>query len=199
MSTPDTKPALWFVRHGESTWNAAGLVQGQAHGPVLTARGRRQAARAVESLGEVRIRAIHTSDLVRAYETATIIGRALGLSVQSTPALRERNFGVAQGRPLGELDAASSGVEGDRVVDAEARPPEGESLHEMYERVGTWISELKERAPAGDVLVVTHGGVIRIARAFSVGVSVDAMSWAAVPNGSVWGFGRVHPSVAGVQ
>ena len=200
MSTRDAKPALWFVRHGESTWNAAGLVQGQAPGPVLTAKGRREAARAAGSLGEVRhARDPHQRSWSGPYETATIIGRALGLTVQSTPALRERNLGVAQGRPLGELDAAASGIEGDRVVDAEARPPEGESLREMYERVGTCISELEQRAPDGDVLVVTHGGVIRIAQAYCVGVGVDAMAWGAVPNASVWGFGRRHPSVAAVQ
>ena len=35
----NTKQTLWFVRHGESTWNASGFVQGQANGPVLTAQG----------------------------------------------------------------------------------------------------------------------------------------------------------------
>jgi broad specificity phosphatase PhoE len=199
VSTRDTKPALWFVRHGESTWNAAGLVQGQACGPVLTAKGRREAARVAESLGDVTITAIHTSDLGRALETATIVGRALGIPLQSTSLLRERNFGVAQGRPLSELASAASGIEGDRVVDADARPPEGESLREMYERVGAFISELEQRAPEGDVLVVTHGGVIRIAQAYCAGVGVEAMTWGPVPNASVWGLGRLHPSAAAVQ
>jgi broad specificity phosphatase PhoE len=196
VSTRDTKPALWFVRHGESTWNAAGLVQGQAEGPVLTAKGRREAARVAESLGDVTITAIHTSDLERAYETATIVGRALGLALEITPALRERNFGTAQGRPLSELDTAACGIEGDRVVDAEARPPQGESLRELYERVGDFISQLEQRAPDGDVLVVTHGGVIRVAQAYCAGIGVEAMTWGPVPNASVWGLGRLRPSVA---
>ncbi len=167
MSSRDTKPALWFVRHGESTWNAAGLVQGQADGPVLTDKGRREAARIAEHLGDVSVTAIYTSDLERAHETATIVGSALGLSLHVDAALRERNFGDAQGHPLRELDAARSGIEGDRVVDAEARPPGGESLREMYAacRAPSWTSWSWVRRTA-DVLVVTHGGVIRIAQAY---------------------------------
>jgi 2,3-bisphosphoglycerate-dependent phosphoglycerate mutase len=196
VKTRDTKPALWFVRHGESTWNAVGLVQGDATGPVLTAKGRRQAVRVAESLADVTITAIHTSDLERARQTARIVGRALGVSPRSTRALRERNFGIAQGRLLRELDPAASGIEGDRVVDVEARPPGGESLSEMYERVGAFISERERDAANGDVLVVTHGGVIRIAQAYCAGVGVGDMTWGPVPNASVWGLGRFRPPVA---
>jgi broad specificity phosphatase PhoE len=199
VSTRDTKPALWFVRHGESTWNEAGLVQGQAHGPVLTAKGRREAARIAEHLGDVSVTSVYTSDLERALETATIVSRALAVPMEIDPALRERNFGIAQGHPLAELASARSGIAGERVVDAEARPPEGESLREMYARVGTFINELEQAAPDGDVLVVTHGGVIRVARAYCDGIGAEAMAWGPVPNARVWGLRRSHPSVAVVQ
>ncbi len=78
--------------------------------------------------------------------------------------LRERNFGDAEGCPLSELDPAASGIGFDRVVDADARPPAGESLSELYERVRAFITELEVRERGGDVLVVAHGGVIRVAR-----------------------------------
>ena len=103
MSEQHEKPTLWFVRHGESTWNASGLVQGQAEGSVLTAKGRREAARAAEQLGRARASVIWTSDLERAHETAAIVGHALRLPLRYERALRERNFGTAQGRPLSEL------------------------------------------------------------------------------------------------
>ena len=109
------------------------------------------------------------------------------MAPQSDPALRERNFGQAQGRPHGELASAASGIEIDRVVDADARPAEGESLTELYERVATFIDELETRAPEGDVLVVTHGGVIRVAQAYCDGIPAAAMAWGPVPNASVWG------------
>jgi broad specificity phosphatase PhoE len=193
------KPTLWFVRHGESTWNASGLVQGQASGPKLTAKGRHEAARAAEQLGQFRAGAIFSSDLRRAHETASIIGDALGLPLQIDASLRERNFGVAQGRPLSELNPAHSGIEGVRVVDADVRPPEGESLRELYRRVSAFIDEVATDALEGDVVVVTHGGVIRVAQAYGSGVGVDVMAWGPVPNASVWSLSRTRPAVAVVQ
>ena len=57
VNTRDTKPTLWFVRHGESTWNASGFVQGQANGPVLTRKGRTEAARVAGRLAGATITA----------------------------------------------------------------------------------------------------------------------------------------------
>lgn len=199
VSDQNEKPTLWFVRHGESTWNASGLVQGQASGPKLTAKGRHEAAQAAEQLGQVRAGAIYSSDLRRAHETASIIGDALGLPLQIDASLRERNFGVAQGRPLSELNPAHSGIEGVRIIDAGVRPPEGESLCELYQRVSAFIDEVATDALEGDVVVVTHGGVIRVAQAYGSGVGVDAMAWGPVPNASVWSLGRTRPAGAIVQ
>jgi len=151
-----------------------------------------------ERLGDMRVGAIYTSDLARARETASILGCALDLPLHIDPALRERSFGVAEGHPLSELDPAASGIEFDRVVDVQARPPAGESLSELYGRVRDFITEL-ETETDGDVLVVTHGGVIRVADAFCNGIGVDDMVWGPVPNTSVRRVSRPHPSVAIVQ
>jgi broad specificity phosphatase PhoE len=199
VSERDEKPTLWFVRHGESTWNASGLVQGQGEGSVLTAKGRREAARAAEELGRVRVSAIWTSDLERAHETAAIIGHALRLPLHYERALRERNFGAAQGRPLNELSSAVSGIEGERVVDADARPPEGESLRNLYRRVATFMDDAAAGALEGAVVVVTHGGVIRMAQAYAEGVAVEAMVWGPVPNASVWNLSRPCPALTVTQ
>ncbi len=199
MNDRTAKSTLWLVRHGESTWNASGLVQGQAPGPVLTDKGRREAALVTERLADVRVSAIYTSDLDRARETASIVGCALRLPVHIEPALRERSFGVAEGHPLSALDPVASGIELDRVVDAHARPLAGESLDDLYGRVRAFITGLDMAEADGDVLVVTHGGVIRVAEAYCSGISVHDMSWGPVPNASVWGLSRPHPSVTVVQ
>lgn len=196
MSEQDEKPTLWFVRHGESTWNAAAIVQGQADGPVLTAKGRREATRAAEQLHKVRVSAIYTSDLERAHETAAIIGHALRLPLHYERGLRERNFGQAQGRPLHELSPAASGIDDGRVVDADARPAGGESVRELYERVRSFIDQAEASHGGMDVVVVTHGGVIRVAQAYNDGVGPDAMAWGPVANASVWNLGRPQPAVA---
>jgi broad specificity phosphatase PhoE len=198
VSEQDEKPTLWFVRHGESTWNASGLVQGQAEGSVLTARGRREAARAAEQLGRARVSAIWTSDLERAHETAAIIGHVLHLPLRYERALRERNFGTAEGRPLRELSTAVSGIEGDRVVDADVRPPEGESLRAMYHRVAAFMDDAVADA-SDNAVVVTHGGVIRMAQAYAEGIGVEDMVWGPVPNASVWNLSRPRPAVTVTQ
>jgi probable phosphoglycerate mutase len=181
----DTGKRLFMVRHGESTWNELGLIQGQADGPTLTDEGRRQSAQVAEQLRPGRAGVLYSSDLARAQETAAFVGKALGLPVAVDPALRERCFGSSEGLPLGGLDAADSGIHGDQVVDAAARPDGGESLDEVYERVGSFLERLQGESHTGDVILVSHGGAIRAMRAFCAGVPMRGTQWDAVANGSV--------------
>jgi probable phosphoglycerate mutase len=183
---------IWLVRHGESTWNALGLIQGHAEGPMLTEKGRQQSAEAADGLRDVAVEAIYTSDLERAQQTAAFVGSALGLPVQCQPALRERSFGVYEGCSLTSLDSADSGVRDDRVVSASVKPEGGESLDEVYARVGSFVDWLGGQGHMGDAVVVTHGGTIRTLRAYCAGVPMQELEWDAVPNGSVWG---VRPPV----
>jgi broad specificity phosphatase PhoE len=195
---PDhTAPTIWLVRHGESTWNASGLVQGQADGPILTGEGRAQAAALAESVRLLPIRRLVTSDLFRAEETASIIGQKLNLTWERDTALRERDFGAAQGLPLSALGPEWSGIEGERVVDADARPPGGESVRELGERVNDFFDRLAQHEGDGDVLVVTHGGVIRLALAQCDRVPVTTMTWGSVPNAGLWSLGlrEISPPV----
>jgi 2,3-bisphosphoglycerate-dependent phosphoglycerate mutase len=174
-----------MVRHGESTWNLLGLIQGHADGPTLTDKGRRQSAQVAEQLRWDRVSAIYSSDLGRARETAAFVGKALGLPVAVDSALRERSFGSSEGLALGALDTVNSGIRGDQVVDASARPDGGESLDEVYERVGTFLERLGGEGHRGDVIVVSHGGAIRAMRAFCAGIPMSGTQWDVVANGSV--------------
>lgn len=145
---------LW-VRHGESTWNRAGVMQGQTHWPALTSRGSRQAHTAADELlgcGPVRI---VSSDLRRAAETAHIIGTRLALPVEFTALLRERCWGVFEGRPAAEGRRTEAALKADQPV------PHGESRDDVAAR-------LRRLAPSlttadGPTVVVTHGDVIRAA------------------------------------
>jgi probable phosphoglycerate mutase len=174
-----------MVRHGESTWNRLGLIQGHADGPTLTDKGRQQSAEVAAQFREVPVGAIYSSDLSRAQETAAFVGEALGLSVATDPALRERCFGSYEGLPQRALDTVDSGICGDRVIDGTARPDGGESLDEVYERVGSFLERLQSEHHTGDVILVTHGGTIRAMRAFCAGVPMNGTPWDIVPNGSV--------------
>jgi broad specificity phosphatase PhoE len=180
---------IWLLRHGESTWNASGLVQGQAEGPLLNQAGRQQVSTASDVVSRLPIGTIVSSDLARAQETASIVGKRLGVAWTFDSDLRERDFGYAQGRPMRYLGPEWSGVEDGRVVDADARPPGGESLHELSQRVDRFFCRLAEHQHRGDVLVVTHGGFIRVALAKCDGVPVSRMAWGQVPNAGLWSLG----------
>ncbi|HWF14576.1 MAG TPA: histidine phosphatase family protein [Acidimicrobiales bacterium] len=189
MKPWNTQHTIWLVRHGESTWNASGLVQGQADGPVLTEEGRAQAQAVADAVRSLPIRTLVTSDLARAQETAALIGQTLRLPWVHDAELRERDFGAAQGSPLAELRTEWSGIRDGRVIDVGARPPGGESLEELSRRVGTFFSRLAAVQHGGDVLAVTHGGFIRVALAQCDGIPLPRMTWADTPNGGLWSFG----------
>ena len=177
---------IWLVRHGESTWNVLGLVQGHADDAVLTRQGRRQAQLLTHRLGGRTIDAVHSSDLSRAQETAEILAHSLGLQVQPHTALRERGLGIREGSPVSSLSPEDTGIDGDRVVDTEARPVGGESLEDLYQRAAGFVDWLQHRPHHADTVVVAHGGTVRMIRAYCAGRSVHDITWDTVPNGSLW-------------
>jgi 2,3-bisphosphoglycerate-dependent phosphoglycerate mutase len=185
---------LWLVRHGESTWNVLGLVQGHCPDPVLTRRGRAQAQRAAGQLSGRPVAALYSSDLRRALDTAGPISRAVGREVTVDTRLRERGFGVLEGASSERLDPPVSGIVGGRVVDADAAPPEGESIRRLVDRVAGFLDDLGADGDGdgdGDVVLVVHGGVVRAALAHLDGVEPDDMSWGPVGNGEI--FSRQFP------
>lgn len=173
-----------LVRHGESVGNRAARIQGQAPGIPLTALGHRQAAGAAAALDGAGAEAVVASDLLRARQTATHVGRRLGLAVVLDPGWREQDFGDLQGRALAApWGAGTVADEVDRLwADPDRRPPgDGESLTDLHRRVGAALARLPRR-----VIVVTHGGPIRTADAIAVGHSPAAVGRFPVPNARLY-------------
>jgi probable phosphoglycerate mutase len=188
-----TEATLWLVRHGESTANARGIVQGHDGTPDLTRRGRLQAQRLVGILRHRSVDALYSSDLRRALRTANVLGNVLGLPVRADRALRERSFGVFEGGPQSALRPEFTGINHGRVEDVHARPPGGETLDDVYRRAGEFVGWLLRHEPGRNVVIVTHGGPVRALRAYCAGRSADEMAWDHVPNGSIWRI-RMHPA-----
>src|SRR5215472_14130994 len=90
---------FWFLRHGETDWNAQGISQGNVDIP-LNATGIAQARAAARRLRHRGIATIVASPLSRARVTAECVGEALGLSVAVDPELREVAFGVQEGQKM---------------------------------------------------------------------------------------------------
>jgi broad specificity phosphatase PhoE len=148
---------LLLLRHGESTWNAQSRWQGHADAP-LSAFGERQAEDAAERLAEIAtIVTVWTSDLVRARRTAEIIAALLGIDeVRAERRLRERDVGSWSGLTRDEIEERWPGYLAER-----RSPPDFEGDDELLARVRAGLAAAVERREPGDVLVVTHGGVIR--------------------------------------
>ncbi len=174
---------IYLVRHGESEWNRAGWVQGQTSHPELTERGREQAALAGERLAAVlRPQAnLISSDLVRAEQTAAIIGQRLGLAPVSDPRLREQQLGVLQGLASATAAAALGEVDwSDRNVAIGG----GESIGAVYDRMAAFLEPLRELEV--DTVVVSHGDAIRLALGWVQGESATEAAWPSIGNGAIF-------------
>ncbi len=144
---------ILLVRHGQSVWNADGRWQGQAD-PPLSELGREQAVAAARALGMVD--AIYASDLERAHHTAELVATQLGADVVVAPNLRERSAGEWEGRTRAEIDEGWPGF-----LESGRRPAGYEPDDSVLARVLTALEAIA-KAHDGDVLVVTHGGVVRV-------------------------------------
>jgi len=157
---------LYLVRHGETEWNVEDIVLGQSDSS-LTQEGIRETEALAQALQGVAFDAIFSSDLGRAYQTAEILGKGRGLTVETSPLLRERNYGRFHGVSWKELKAELKEKleERRKLPDAEflsfTLDPDIESESAVASR---FISKLKDIAathPSKTVLVVTHGGCVR--------------------------------------
>jgi 2,3-bisphosphoglycerate-dependent phosphoglycerate mutase len=152
------------IRHGESQWNTAGRWQGWLDIP-LTARGEKQArarGAALHEAGE-RFAAIYCSDLGRARRTAELIAAAVdGPDPTADPGFRERHGGVFQGRDRAELEADYGELFAAWRAGTLDGPPEGEATAEVLERFDGALAAADSVTPPGALLVVTHGGVMRL-------------------------------------
>jgi broad specificity phosphatase PhoE len=176
---------LWLIRHAETNWDRMGWVQGHLDSPRLTRRGRQQARRVASLLVTKDVGVVYSSDLRRARTTADIIAERLGRPVVADSRLRERNFGKLEGSPTGAPTAETTGICGGRVTDVDARPPGGESIDDLALRCRDFIDWLVELPRHGDVVVVAHGGSIRLLQAALAGTQPAGMTWGPVGIASV--------------
>jgi broad specificity phosphatase PhoE len=158
---PDTAGVL-LARHGETDDNREPVrVQGFRDTP-LNDTGRRQAADLAERVADDGIVSLWSSDLIRARETAEIVGRRIGLRPRLDPRLREANRGRWEGRLFLEIERDEPELYGAwRQAGPTFRFPEGESLQDQLQRVRAAVSEIHASGEL-PALVVCHGGSIRV-------------------------------------
>lgn len=183
MGGNERETTLYLIRHGESAWNLEGRVQGQQDVP-LTDRGREQGRRAAARLARVKLTAVYASDLSRARETGELVAAPHKLSVAAREDLRERSFGVLEGKTLDETAGAPWLIrwEADRLRNT---PPGGETQPEMAERVVAALEAIAAAHPGGRVAVATHGGPIKSMVYHLLRVPLALWNLTFVANGSI--------------
>ena len=163
-------PPIYYIRHGQTDWNAARKVQGQTDIP-LNETGHGQARDVAQKLAEIEPDSgkfqIYASPLIRTRETLNHLLEAYGVddsAVIYEDRLREVSFGEREGWTWPELNA--DGIE--PRVDPESyfhwRPEGGESYADVAIRVKDWLASVTKPS-----IVIAHGGVSRIFRGILLG------------------------------
>ena len=151
---------LYCVRHGESTYNVEGRLQGQSDAPVLSELGRRQSEAAARALSGKPIEALYASPLRRALETAEIIAGALGLTIRTDPRLKEIDIGIFQDRLRADLERDHAQVLARWLSgDPDFVIPGGESRRQLSQRGRAAFEDIR-RSGHEQAVVVAHGGVL---------------------------------------
>ena len=149
------------IRHGETAWNVDTRIQGHLDIP-LNVTGQWQAQRLARALAASDpIHAIYSSDLLRAHDTARAIAGATGAPLATHPGLRERCFGIFEGKTYVEIEALwpEESLRW-RRRDPHWAPQDGESLVQVRERITLTLHELAARHLGQQIVLVAHGGVL---------------------------------------
>lgn len=162
--------AFWFLRHGETDWNARGLSQGNVDVP-LNETGVAQARAAALLLRGRGIASIVSSPLSRAHDTAVMVGEALGLPVAVEDDLHEVAFGAQEAQPM-------AGAWFAEWVEGTTTPPGAESFSALRRRAVVAINRALLRP--FPVLVVAHGALFRALRA-EMGLEANVRTANAMP------------------
>lgn len=159
-------PELYILRHGETTWNAEGRMQGALNSP-LTQGGRTQAERQAEILAGISLDGFEVlcSPQGRAFETAAIALARQVSHLRTDDRLREIGVGDWAGKLRNTLPDADAFVDGpDGALELYERAPQGEGFDALAVRCEGFLASL-----TGPCVLVTHGITSRMLRAIITG------------------------------
>ncbi len=150
------------IRHGETAWNVDTRIQGQLD-IGLNAKGRWQAQRVAQALADEPVQAVYSSDLLRAWDTAISIADATRRALQTDQGLRERGFGLFEGKTFAQIEATWP----DQALLWRKREPHfapdgGESLAAFRDRILAVVTRFASQHLGEQIVVVAHGGVMDV-------------------------------------
>ena len=152
----------YLIRHGQTEFNATGRVQGWLDVP-LDDVGRKQTEMVGQRFLHKRLTAIYSSPLTRALDTARAIAEATAALIIEDDRLREYHMGDWSGMTGDEINAVSPNRHWDGP---EWQIPNGETAHQMHERITSFLREIVARHTAhgtntsDPIVIVSHGGTL---------------------------------------
>jgi probable phosphoglycerate mutase len=173
---------ICFVRHGETDWNVDKRIQGFTDIP-LNEKGRGQALAMAFNAAHVSFKAVYSSDLVRAVDTARALAQREDLEIKLLPQLRERHYGIFQGITAAEgqqryPEAYQRYAARDTHYDFET----GESMLDFAARVAEGVDWMVRHHRGETIAAVTHGGVLDILFRKATGRPLSAPRDFKIPN-----------------
>jgi probable phosphomutase (TIGR03848 family) len=178
-------PLLLLVRHGENDYSKKGKLAGRLAGVHLNERGRQQAEELGRAFAEIPLKAVYSSPLERATETAAPIAKARGLKIIVEPGLQEADVGKWQGQSVRRLALTRYW----RIVQrapSRAGHPGGETFLQTQTRVATALQAICAKYKPRDVIAcVLHADPIKLAVAHFIGLPLDQFQRLGCDTGSV--------------
>ncbi len=176
---------IYLVRHGETDWNREDRCQGCLD-IDLNAEGIKQAEVVAQRLSGEEIHSIYCSNLKRAYSTAEIIGQKCNLGVIRHEALNEIHFGDWEGLTFAQLRNRPDYNYSDWRLSPHTVvfPGEG-SLSNVQKRVMKYVDEIILKNVEKNILIVSHGGVIKLIILGLLGIGLEAYTKFYIANTSV--------------
>ena len=162
-----------LIRHGETEWNSQKRMQGHSNSD-LSSVGQAQIQALGQWMKNVPFDHIYSSDSLRAKQTAESITQFSGHELQFDQRLREKNLGVFEG--LTSEEARERHPEVFRLFKTAGSKyviDEGESTQQLQDRALEIVDEIRIKHPEERVLLVTHGGFIRVVMKHSLGLSLE--------------------------
>ncbi len=184
---------IYLIRHGQTAWNKSKKFQGLEDIP-LDQEGQKQAHLLSTYFEHLPLKRIYTSDLQRAYDTALAIKKTTRTPLFKDERLRELDVGIYTGKTWD--DVKSNHARFLSLLEGNHRDepiPGGESFNQFKDRSIAVFKEIQSQAsPDDDIVIVTHGGVIRMIVLHLLGQTLDAYDTTPVDNASITTI-RINP------
>jgi probable phosphoglycerate mutase len=166
--------AIFFLIRHAATDHTGNRISGRSPGVHLDSQGRSQAEKLAKRLAASGIQRLFSSPLERACETAAPLAKALGLSVQVSPALTDIDFGDWSGRSLAELELLESWKTWN-LFRSSLRIPNGEMMPEVQSRMMCEVERLYRQFSKEQLAIISHADPIRCVLAHYLGTPMDLL------------------------